>query len=77
MSDNTTIHDPAFDRTVTLRDAYRIMERFVEAYHNRGETETGTFIGYFCIAPDGIGSDPAALYDYLEAVEEVLGPPVV
>lgn len=74
MSTYVTIADPAFDRTVTLRDVYRIMERFIAGYHNRGETETGGLIAYFCIAPDGAGGDPAALYDYLDAAAEVLGP---
>jgi hypothetical protein len=60
-----------FDREITLRDAYRAMERFLEAHYSRGETPTGELLAYAGIAPDGCSGDPAALYDFLRAVEEV------
>ena len=75
MSGYISIDDPAFDRQVTLRDAYRIMERFVAAHFDRGELGTGELLGYFAPASDGRGGDPAALSDYLEAASAVLAPP--
>ena len=73
MSGYISINDPAFDRPVSLRDAYRIMEHFVLAHIARGEVETGTFHAYFGLEADGRGGDPAALYDYLESAAAVLG----
>jgi hypothetical protein len=73
MSARLTIDDPAFDRAVTLRDAYRVMERFVAAHVQRGEVPTGELLAYLGIAPDGGGGDPAALTDYLDVVTEVVG----
>jgi hypothetical protein len=74
MSGDITVDDPAFDRLVTLRDAYRIMEHFVAAHVERGEVDTGQFHSYFALASDRRGLDPAALYDYLDSVAAVLGP---
>lgn len=73
MSARLTIDDPAFDRAVTLRDAYRVMERFVAAHLQRGEVPTGELLAYLGIARDGRGGDPAALSDYLDVVAEVVG----
>ena len=64
--------DGAFDRTITLREAYLVMERFVENHLSRGEASTVDLISYFGIAADGRTGDPAALDDYLEAASEVL-----
>ena len=75
MSGHVTINDGAFDRLVTLRDAYRIMERFVEAHIARGELTTVELLAYFGLAAGGVGGDPAALHDYLDAAAAVLGPP--
>lgn len=74
MNSYITVDDPPFDRLVTLRDAYRVMEHFVAAHIDRGEVETGTFYAYFALAADRRGFDPAALYDYLDSVAAVLGP---
>ncbi len=75
MSGYITVDDPAFDRLVTLRDAYRIMEHFVAAHIGRGEVGTVELHDYFALASDRRGGDPAALYDYLESVRAVLGGP--
>jgi hypothetical protein len=73
MSARVTIDDPAFDRAVTLRDAYRVMERFVAAHVQRGEVPSGELLAYLGIALDGGSGDPAALSDYLNVVAEVVG----
>lgn len=36
--------DPAFDRVVSLREAYRIMERFTSDYLARGDTSMSDFL---------------------------------
>jgi hypothetical protein len=76
MRPYTKITDPVFDRTVTLRDAYPIMERFLIEHFQRGELPTGELIGYVGICSDGIAGDPAALYDYLAVVDKIVGAPV-
>jgi len=60
-----TLSDPGFDKTVTLRDAYRIMDRFVHAFHQRGPSATADLIVYMGLNPDGLTADPAALQDFL------------
>jgi len=60
-----TLHDPRFDKTVTLRDAYRIMDRFVRAFGQGGRTATADLIVYMGLNPDGSTADPGALEDFL------------
>ncbi len=73
MSPSLSLGDPIFNRPVTLREAYRIMERFTRAHYERGETSTGEFLGYLCPIDDRPW-DPAALEDFLGAAQDVLGP---
>jgi hypothetical protein len=67
-----TIDDPAFDRVVTLREAYRVMERFVADHLDRGEVPTAVLLAYLGLSPDRRSGDPAALPDYLAAAAAVL-----
>jgi hypothetical protein len=67
------ISDEAFDESIPLRDAYRIMQQFVSDYHALGDTPVIDFLSYFGIAPDGCSADPAALYDFLQARDKVYG----
>jgi hypothetical protein len=71
MSGYKTIHDPEFDRAITLRDAYRAMELFVREYYEIGDTPVIDFLAYLTIANDGISSDPAAIEDFLSVVEKI------
>ena len=69
-----TLEDPAFDRVITLRDAYRIMERFASDYLSRGDTSISDFL--YAYAGECIGgnlTDPAAIQDFLRAAEGVIG----
>jgi hypothetical protein len=74
MSGYITVDDLAFERRISLRDAYLVMQHFISAHVERGEVRTGDLLAYFALATDRRGGDPAALYDYLEAVAAVLGP---
>ena len=74
MSGYPSIKDPEFDRQVSLRDAYRVMERFVSAYLALGDTPVLHFYSYLWTQPDGESSDPAAVADFLKAAAEVLDP---
>ncbi|NUO76559.1 MAG: hypothetical protein HOQ32_11155 [Lysobacter sp.] len=70
----SALTDPAFDRAVSLRDAYRIMERFVSAYLDRGDTTVSDFLyAYAGETAGGQITDPAAVEDFLDAAEPVVG----
>ena len=67
------VTDKEFDRVVSLRDAYRIMERFASDYLARGDTPISDFLHVY--AGEVIGgqtSDPAAAYDFLAAADKIL-----
>mgnify|MGYP003581203011 CR=1 FL=1 len=61
--------DPVFDQTVDLRTAYRAFEHFVNDYVARADLQASDFASYMGVAPDGRGRDPAALSDFLEALQ--------
>jgi hypothetical protein len=68
-----TVNDALFNREVTLRDAYRIMERFLSKYVSRGDTAVSDFLyGYAGEIPPGQSTDPAALFDFLAAAADIL-----
>ena len=69
----SNLEDPAFDRAITLRDAYRIMERFASDYLARGDTSISDFLHAYageCIG--GHTADPAAIQDFLDAAKNVV-----
>jgi hypothetical protein len=70
------IDAPEFDREIKVRDAYRAMERFLEAHLSRGETSTLDLISYAGIAADGVSGDAAALHDFLDALNSVEPAPI-
>jgi len=68
-----TVNDTLFDRRIALRDAYRIMERFVAGYVSRGDTSVSDFLYvYAAETATGQSTDPSALYDFLTAAQRVL-----
>ena len=69
----TSLDDPTFDRPITLRDAYRIMERFASGYLSRGDTSVSDFLHVYAgETGGGLTTDPAAVEDFLEAAKGVL-----
>lgn len=72
MNAYTKVSDPWFAHKVTLGQAYRIMERFLSDYLQRGDTPVVDFLVHFGLQPDGESSDPAALDDFLAAAEAIL-----
>jgi hypothetical protein len=68
-----TMNDTLFDRQITLRDAYRVMERFVSSYLSRGDTSVSDFLHvYAAEVATGQSTDPTALFDFLTAAQRVL-----
>ncbi|MFK3649534.1 hypothetical protein ACI2IY_14025 [Lysobacter enzymogenes] len=59
-----------------MRDAYRIMERFAEAYLARGDAPVSEFLRtYSSSTSGGRTTDPAAIEDFLQAAARVLDAP--
>ena len=70
---STSLRDSDFDEMVSLRDAYRIMEAFVEAYRSRGDGLVSEFLyGFAGSSTVGLTMDPAAPNDFLAAVQAVI-----
>jgi hypothetical protein len=65
------IEDGDFSELIPLRDAYRIMEIFVQDYLSRGDTSVSDFLCYAGLRTDGEGGDPAALDDFLDARQKL------
>ena len=66
------LNDPQFERQVSLRDAYRILEAFVVQYHARGESSTVNLMTDIGVLPDGTSTDPAQMADFLEVANGLL-----
>ena len=61
-----------FDRQVTLRDAYKILEAFVVQYNTRGESSTAALLADIGVLGDGTPSDPAQIYDFARVAGTIL-----
>jgi hypothetical protein len=69
----TSLRSQEFDQILTLRDSYRIMERFLTDYLARGDTAVSDLLhGYGGLTVTDETSDPAALDDYLAAARQML-----
>lgn len=62
-----------FDRTVTLREAYQLLEAFIVQYHTRGERSTVELLADIGLDRNGNSSDPAQLQDFLNTANALLG----
>jgi hypothetical protein len=76
-----TTPEAAPDETVTLRTAFVVMQRFLEAYWERGGRPTDSLsdlLSSSSFLRDGGTADPAILRDWLRVAESVrsgqLGP---
>ena len=67
-----TIHDEIFERKLTLREAYAVLEQFVSEYNARGESSTVALLTDLSIGTDGTSGDPAQVYDFLRVAGAVL-----
>ena len=66
------INDPLLSRTLSLADAYRILERFIVQYNDRGESDTVSLLTDVGLLPDGTTCDPVQLHDFLLCASEIL-----
>ncbi|GAA0887165.1 hypothetical protein [Rhodanobacter soli] len=68
----TTISDPAFDQTMTLRQSFHVLGKFLEQFNARGPQETDLLASWLELQQDGGTADPAQLDDFLECARSVL-----
>lgn len=62
-----------FDDKVTVREAYLAMFEYLHCYYERGKSdEIGGMLGDLSLLQDGGSADPAAMSDFLLAMETVL-----
>lgn len=71
------LDDPVFDRQVSLRDAYKILEAFVVQYNERGESSTVSLMSDIGVSADGTASDPAQIRDFVRVAADLLGDDVL
>ncbi|GJJ00091.1 hypothetical protein RugamoR64_06290 [Duganella rhizosphaerae] len=65
---NTDLNASEFDQMISLRDAYRCMEVFVEAYVARGDGAVSEFLDFYVsTAADGLAKNSGAPRDFLNA----------
>jgi hypothetical protein len=62
------------DEKITILQAYKAMLVFLDdLYYREGQPDNlGSFLGGLQILDDGITTDPASWYDWLDVVEKVL-----
>ena len=62
-----------FDRTITLREAYQLLEAFIVQYHARGERSTVELLADISLGAQGYSGDPAQLQDFLNTADTLWG----
>ena len=71
FQDNETI-DMTDNEKLSVKEAYRAMVAFLEAYYDRGKSEEiAVLLSSLAAGPDGRPMDPAHWRDWLTAVEHV------
>ena len=61
------------EENLTLLEAYKSMLAFLDEYYFRyGQENLGSVLSSIHLQPNGTTADPAAWYDWLDAVKRVL-----
>jgi hypothetical protein len=68
-----TIHDPAFDQTLTLRQSLEVLSAFLQQFNSRSPEGTDLLASWVELQSDGLTADPAQLDDFLACARRVLG----
>jgi hypothetical protein len=59
--------------SLSILEAYKAMVLFIEDYYFRfGQDSLGSVLGDMQLQPNGTTADPAAWFDWLDAVKKVL-----
>jgi hypothetical protein len=66
------LDDEIFERKISLREAYEILEAFVVQYNARGESSTVSLMTDIGVSGGGTPSDPAQLYDFVKVAGRIL-----
>ncbi len=68
----TSLNDDAFSESVSLAEAYRILEAFISQYNARGECSTVDLLTDVGIVKGGQTADPSQLDDFLRCAGQVI-----
>ena len=69
---NTNVDAPEFDQVISLREAYRCMEVFTEAYVKRGDGAVSEFLDFYVsTAADGLAKNSGGPQDFMNALRAV------
>jgi hypothetical protein len=72
MSNVTHLSEPIFDTPLTLREAFLVLQNFIEQYNTRGPQGTDLMQADLLLLQDGTTSDPAQLDDFLTSAKSVV-----
>ncbi|QBB72037.1 hypothetical protein ELE36_17625 [Pseudolysobacter antarcticus] len=68
----TSISDPEFEQTLTLRQSFEVLYAFLEQFNSRGTQETDVLASWLELLQDGGTADPAQLDDFVKSARAVL-----
>ena len=61
--------------TLDERDAFKVMTRFLAKFYDETGGDFSTLLTDIEMEPDGVTTDPAAWYDWVEFVKQIKGIP--
>ena len=68
----TNLDAPEFDQAISLRDAYRCMEVFIDAYVKRGDGAVSEFLDFYVsTAADALATNSRGPQDFLNTLRAV------
>ena len=68
----TSLDDTEFDQSITLRQAYLIMFKFLKDVYNIKDFVIGSVLGELQLLDDNVSIDPAILDDFVKAYHDVI-----
>ena len=67
-----SLDNEAFQRKISLRECYELMNEFLIQYNARGERNTVSLLSDIGVGPNGQSCDPAQLYDFAQVAGKFL-----
>ncbi len=72
-----SLDNPEFDQTITLRQAYLIMFKFMKDVYDIEDFVVGRVLGDLQLLDDNVSVDPAILEDFLKSYQDVINNPTI
>ncbi len=77
LNNYTSLDNPEFDQTITLRQAYLIMFKFMKDVYDIEDFVVGSVLGDLQLLDDNVSVDPAILEDFLKSYQDVINNPTI